>query len=191
MTPAGHMLMGASIGVLVVPRRFGWGARAAVVGGCALAATVPDWQFPPGLPGIEYLPLPPWGHNLYHVSHSLFVNLAIAAAGMAMLGCRPRLRNSLGGWPVLLGAGAALMSHLLLDTFYNNGRGLAMFWPISNARVALPLPWFSTLTNIPPPFDWHTIRVVLVEVAFYGPVLMICAALRALIEYQKASKSGA
>jgi len=172
------MLTGASIGVLVVPRDWRARAKAGLLAGFALVATLPDWQLPPGMPGLQYLPLPPWGHNLYRVSHSLFVNLAIAAAGVVLLGSWPPVRKALGGWPVLLGAAAALLSHLLLDTFYNHGRGLAMFWPLSDARLALPMPWFSTLEDIPPPLDWHTVRVVLVEAAFYLPLFIVCVAVR-------------
>jgi len=179
------MLMGASIGVLVIPRRAKARTKAAMLAGFALLATVPDWQLPHGWPGVEYVPLPPWGHNLYRVSHSLFVNLAIAAAGVALLGSWARLREWLGGWPVVLGAAAALLSHLLLDTFYGHGYGLAMFWPLSDARLALPLPWFSTVRGIPPPLDWHTVRVVLVEVAFYLPILIIAVVVRKLIERRR------
>lgn len=177
--------MGAAIGVLVVPRHAKLRSQAAMLAGFALLATVPDWQLPPRLPGIDYLPLPPWGHNLYRVSHSLFVNLAISAAGVALLGSWARLRERLGGWPVLLGAAAALLSHLLLDTFYAQGYGLAMFWPLSDARVALPLPWFETLRDIPPPVTWHTLRVVLVEVAFYLPLVLLAAAVREVLERRR------
>ncbi len=188
MTPAGHMLMGTAIGVLVIPRRATLRTKAATLAGFALVATLPDWQLPPRLPGIDHLPLPPWGHNLYRVSHSLFVNLAIGAAGAALLGWWPRLRKWLGGWPVLIGVAAALLSHLLLDTFYSHGYGLAMFWPLSDARLALPLPWFHTLQDVPPPITRHTVRVVLVEVAFFLPLVLLAAALRAALERRRGAQ---
>jgi hypothetical protein len=36
------------------------------------------------------------------------------------------IRTRTGGWLVLAGGGVAWLSHLLLDTFYNHGLGLAM-----------------------------------------------------------------
>ena len=74
---------------------------------------------------------------------------------------------------VILGGAVAWLSHLLLDCLYSHGRGLAIWWPVSHARLALPLPWFDTLQGHHSPLDPHTIRVCLWECAFWGPILLI------------------
>ncbi|MEQ8837161.1 MAG: hypothetical protein RID07_10200, partial [Lacipirellulaceae bacterium] len=68
-------------------------------------------------------------------------------------------------------------SHLLLDMFYNHGKGLAMFWPYSDARLALTIPWFSHL-DLSDLWSWHNIRVALVESLFYGSVLTLALFIR-------------
>jgi hypothetical protein len=30
-----------------------------------------------------------------------------------------------------------------LDSLYNHGHGVAIFWPLSDVRLALPIPWFA------------------------------------------------
>jgi membrane-bound metal-dependent hydrolase YbcI (DUF457 family) len=88
------------------------------------------------------------------------------------------LFTKLGGWKVLLGGSLAWVSHLLLDTFYNHGKGLAMFWPFSDARLALPISWFSVVKNLPRPITWELIRILLIELAFYGTLLLVVIILK-------------
>jgi membrane-bound metal-dependent hydrolase YbcI (DUF457 family) len=130
----------------------------------ALLANIPD------------LPLPHWGHRSYRVSHSLFVNslFLIAVLPAAFW---PRARTAVGGWRVLAGGAAAWLSHLLLDSFYNHARGVAIFWPFGPGRLRLPMPWFSTLdtSRLLAP---HNLRVAAIETAFYGGLLLACVLLR-------------
>jgi membrane-bound metal-dependent hydrolase YbcI (DUF457 family) len=73
---------------------------------------------------------------------------------------------------------SALLSHYLLDSFYNHGRGIALFWPISDGRLALPIPWFSTLGSLTPALDWHLIRTCGIELVCYGSLLGIAVWVR-------------
>ena len=166
MTTVGHSLAGLAIAALVVPR--GWSVRAKVAGftAFALLANLPD------------APLPGWGHSRYLISHSLFVALAAVAVPVAALAALRRPRAWLGGWPVVLGGAGAWLSHLLLDTFYNHGRGLRMFWPASRtAALKLPVPWFSVLRG-----GWaadvYSLRIATIELLCYGGLLAACVLAR-------------
>jgi hypothetical protein len=54
---------------------------------------------------------------------------------------------------------------------YNHAEGLAMFWPVSWDRLALPVPWLETLREPLPHFDAHAARVMGIELLTFGPVL--------------------
>jgi len=165
MTTVGHTLVGLSIGALAVPRS--WRPSAKVLGGGALA----------GLANLPDIPLPFWGHAEYAVSHSLFVNLALVGVAVAVLWSWRALRGCIGGTPVVAAGVAAWLSHLLLDTMYNHGHGLRMFWPLSRASLALPVPWFATMQAGWTPSD-HNLRVWAIELACYGPLLLVCLFVR-------------
>ena len=165
MTQIGHSITGAALGILAMPATGRTRRKACVIVACVVLANVPDF------------PLSCWGHQRYDVSHSLFVNLAAARVFVLPLLLCSRLRNRLGGRAVVVGGAAAWLSHLLLDTFYNHGHGLAMFWPLSKARLALPISWFETATPLPH-FDSHTARVWGIEFLSYGLVLIAVLFLR-------------
>jgi hypothetical protein len=166
MTPVGHSLMGAAIAALCLPSSLPRTSRVIGFLSFIVLASLPD------------APLPSWGHDRYHVSHSLFINGACIA--LLMLGSRawPQGRARVGGWRVIVGAVGAWLSHLLLDTFYNHGRGLAMFWPVSQTRLALPMPWFNTLNGSPPLLGRHIAYVFGVELLAYGTLLVLALAWR-------------
>ena len=75
----------------------------------------------------------------------------------------------------------AWFSHLLLDTFYNHGKGIGLFWPFSTWRLALPIPWFETLHKPLPYFDSHAIRVYAIELISFAPVFLIAVFIRAVV----------
>lgn len=158
MTTVGHALLGASIGLTVLPR-MPWLPLQLALGVFVLLANLPD------------LPLTGWGHDRYELSHSLPVT-AIGATLLALV-----LRQlPLGSWrsaPVLAGLVLAWFSHLLLDTLYGHGLGLAMFWPFSEASLALPLPWFDTLQPPGPDTRDHNLGVFRVEALWWTPVLLL------------------
>ncbi len=154
MTPVGHSLMGVTIAVVCLPSKLSKTASFLGLTNFVVLANLPD------------APLPGWGHDRYGISHSVFVNVALIA-GLVLVLRRawPRL------WRVFAGGAVAWLSHLLLDTLYNHGRGLAMFWPMSQARLVLPVPWFSILHDFPPSLNSHNLRVFGVEILVYGALL--------------------
>jgi hypothetical protein len=164
MTEVGHVLTGVTIGVVCIPERKSPRWRFIYYIVFSLLALVPDFK-------IRY-----WGHDRYYISHSVFTNLLAIMIVILLLTSRKGLIDRLGGWSVVIGGSLAWMSHLLLDTFYNHGKGLAMFWPISDARLALPIVWFSVVKHIPPPMTWETARILLIEFVCYG-TLLLCVVL--------------
>jgi hypothetical protein len=164
VTPLGHSITGATIGVLAVPSAWRPWAKTAVVVTYAVLANVPDFW------------LPHWGHERYDVSHSIFVNGAIIVALALPLLASSRFRRHKGACWVVLGAAAAWLSHLLLDMFYNHNRGLAMFWPLSGARLSLAIPWLGALGGHFNRFDAHTVRVLLIELASFGSLFALALA---------------
>ena len=167
MTTVGHSLTGAAIATLCIPRSHSRWTAAGFVAAFVVLANVPD------------LRLPGWGHSRYDISHSVFTNHGLILAGVALLLFMRASRRAIGGWPVVACGGVAVLSHLLLDSFYSHGRGVAVCWPVSHARLSLPLPWFSVLDE-----GWklsaHALRVVSIETLFYGSLLAACVIARLL-----------
>lgn len=164
MTPVGHSLTGAAVAAACLPHSLS--KRARIVGFLSFVclASLPD------------APLPGWGHDRYRVSHSLFINGSWIALLVFVSHMWHQGRAWVGDWRVVVGAAVAWLSHLLLDTFYSHGRGLAMFWPASQARLALPIPWFHTLHGHPPPFSRHIASVFVIELLAYGTLLALVLA---------------
>ncbi len=161
MTPVGHSLVGAAVGVVVMPRYKSRWASAAFLSVFVALANLPDWR------------LPYWGHERYDISHSVFVNLALIIVCAAVLRICKFTRANIGAWPMIIGGAIAWLSHLFLDSFYSHGQGIAIFWPFSTARLALPMPWFRTWWSIPPPFTWDTLRSQPGGTAFLRPYTYI------------------
>jgi membrane-bound metal-dependent hydrolase YbcI (DUF457 family) len=168
--------MGAAIGVLAVPSVLRPRVKVSVVFAFVVLANLPDLQ------------LPHWGHDRYDISHSIFVNTALILLLALPLLLAYRTRSFRACLPVTFCAALAWLSHLLLDTFYNHGNGLGMFWPFSTAHFALPIPWFETLRKPLPHIDSHTAQVLLIELLSYCPLL--CMALVARLVFAKNRKSG-
>jgi membrane-bound metal-dependent hydrolase YbcI (DUF457 family) len=169
MTQVGHVLTGGVVGVLSTPGETAVRNRWFYFLSLALLANVPD------------LPVHGWGHDSYRISHSLFVNglLILLSLAALALGQARRARRLDGRF--VAGGVTAWLSHLLLDSMYNHGRGLAMFWPLSEARLALPVPWFSTVRSPKPLTDWATLRVCAIEFAVFGCLLALAIVFRRTI----------
>jgi len=135
----------------------------------ALLADIPDFPFPG------------WGHYKYHISHSIFVNcglIAIALLGLAVARMWKGLRIPKR---VVAGGVVAWASHFLLDSMYNHGLGIRIYWPLGSGSLVLPVPWFSTLEHSPPPLNTHTFRVFAIELVCYSLLLgAVLVARRAL-----------
>jgi len=163
MTFVGHILTGLSLGTLAMPRRWGRRGKAAMLLAFAFLAEVPDVK------------LPYWGHYRYHISHSLMMNLLIAGVPALALVLWPAGRRRLGGAATIVLGLAAVLSHLLLDSFYNHNSGVMIGWPINDYRLNLGLPWFAAMV---PAWDRAFARVLAVELLFYGPILLACIGAR-------------
>ena len=63
----------------------------------------------------------------------------------------------------------------MLDATYRHGLGLGVLWPMSDWRLALPVPFLDSVREPFPAFSAHTARVMGIEALFYGA--LFCAAL--------------
>lgn len=162
MTTVGHSLAGVSIAVLTLPRgrTLLWYL---IVGHLyVFFANLPDF------------PLPGWGHDAYQVSHSIFVtSLLLPLLALPLL--LPKFKAQVSAAVVLAWSGTWLC-HMLLDSLYSHGEGIGIFWPLSDAHLALPVPWFETLQW--PARSAHNAHVFQIELLNYGLLLAACIGLR-------------
>jgi len=167
MTSTGHFLTGISIGILCLPKNSTKIRRAAHLSVFTILSIIPD------------LPFQGWGHgNKYYFSHSLFVNLALILVLLIPFLLFAGLRRKIGGWRVLLGAPLAWLSHLLLDALYNTGFGVAIYWPVSAARLILPVPWLSLSQGPLYPFNLANLKIVAIETVTFLPLLLLAVLIR-------------
>ena len=162
MTEVGHVITGAAMGVLCAPSKINIKQRLLHLTAFMLIATIPDWPFKN------------WGHDRYYFSHSLFVTLLLISPFFIAFLFSKKLRKKAGDWPVIIFGSLAWLSHLLLDSFYNHGKGVAIYWPLSKARLALPIPWFDVGTG---PLA-HLIQVFLIEFVSYFPLVLLALLIR-------------
>lgn len=155
--------MGLFVGALCLPRCVSRVRRIATLAAFAMVSLIPD------------VPIAGWGHDRYDISHSIFVACGVFITTTVLLVGRRRLRDWLGGWRFPAAAAACWVSHLLLDCLYNHGRGLAMLWPFSSARLNLALPWSANLHRDGGP---STARICLIEALVYGALLAVCISVR-------------
>lgn len=158
MTTIGHSLTGVSIAVLALPR--GRSLLWYLVAGhlFVFAANIPDFPFSG------------WGHDAYQVSHSIFL-AALLASLIGLLRLIPEISARVST-AMFLAFSAAWLTHMPLDSIYSHGHGIGIFWPFSDAHLAMPIPWFDTLTW--PPKTAHNLHVFRTELVFYGLVLAGC-----------------
>ena len=162
MTTVGHSLTGMAIAALILPQAQPRRWYIFIVAGFVFFANLPDY------------PLPGWGHNSYLVSHSIFVTALLASlTGLLLLW--PTFQAGVGK-RVLIAWSVAWFSHMLLDSMYNHGQGIAIFWPFSEAHLAMPVSWFETL-RIPAKSE-HNLRVFAIETMVFGAALVASTGLR-------------
>ncbi len=156
MTFVGHSIVGLSVAAGAVDgkkRTFFYCAAAVFM----LFANFPDLAF-------RIIP--------YFESHSLITVLVILAAGNLTIWF---FRKRIPGleWKLILLGNLAVLSHLLLDTFYNHGKGLMLFWPVSGARTALPIPWLAIMPSPFFPITEAHVKVLLLELVTFAPLLIL------------------
>jgi len=166
VTLVGHTLTGAAVGVAVLPKRAGWVHKILHQVVFMLLANLPD------------LPLVNWGHDKYFYSHSVFVNILFIIIGILFLTYSKNVCTKIGGWPTLAGGAIAWLSHLLLDSFYNHGKGVMIYWPLSTGRLILPIPWLAPVATVLPPYSPKTIQVFMIEFLTFAPFLLIAILIR-------------
>ena len=162
MTTIGHSLTGLSIAALTLPpgRSRSWYVLASI---CFVAvANAPDFPFPG------------WGHSAYHISHSVFVTVLLSTL-LALLLYWPTFSERVGV-RVIAAWSIAWLSHLPLDSMYAHGQGIAIYWPFSDAHLAMPVSWFETLSL--PVRSEHNLQVFRIELLAFGAVLIFCTGLR-------------
>ena len=76
---------------------------------------------------------------------------------------------------------AAWLSHLLLDSFYNHGRGIAIYWPFSDGRLNFSMPWFNTLDLSQSAISQHNLTVYWIEFVAYLLVLIIAIVIGTMV----------
>ena len=164
MTPIGHTITGLAIGYAAIPRDTPPKQKAWLLAAFALLGSAPD------------LPLPYWGHGRYFYSHSLFATGLGVLTLEAILAWRFRCRPPVGV-SVMIGMAIAWFSHILLDSLYNHAIGMHIYWPFSDAKFALPLPWLSIgdRNNI---LSLHNVKVALLEILTFGPLLLLAVLMK-------------
>lgn len=169
MTPVGHILVGASLGTLVIPPKTNIIRRISLFFLFVFLALLPD------------LPLPGWGHQRYLVSHSIWVNLFIILLFLGIIYCFRRVtkHTNLNGW-FLFFCILAIFSHLLLDSFYNHGYGIMIFWPFSERSLVLPIPWLSVGHDFSFPPNLEMLKIWFFEFITFGPLLLVSIWIRKL-----------
>lgn len=159
MTSLGHSLVGASIGLACLPFFKKIQYRLLFLVGCIAIASLPDW------------PIPGWGHYRLHISHSVIVNGGIMLG--LVLGLRGIAPSTLRTYRLaVVGVLITWLSHFLLDTLYVDS-SMAIFWPLSDSQVSLPVPWLQTMPHVPPPFDYQILSIFWYEALTFLPFLVL------------------
>lgn len=172
MSPIGHSLIGATIAATLWYKRSSLRVRTKFLCGTIVAANLPD------------LPFPYWGHTRYDISHSIFSGMTVVVF-YTLLARLTSLRNTFSGnWRFIAAGTLAIYSHYFLDTLYNHGKGMAPFWPFSEARVALPITWLAHM-QLEPLFSSHNLTVWTIEFAVFGSLSAMILLTRSLFRLQR------
>lgn len=167
MTQVGHLIVGITGGKLCLPKDSNFAKKFWFILLFVFLANIPD------------LPIPYWGHDRYYISHSLFVNLLLIVILILILQILTKYTHAVKvSWQILIFGSLAILSHLLLDSFYNHGLGVPIFWPFSEASLVLPIPWLSVQKDLPPPITYAMVRIWLIELASFSPFLGIAILFR-------------
>jgi membrane-bound metal-dependent hydrolase YbcI (DUF457 family) len=169
----GHVITGAAIGVVALPKKLPIWQGAIYFSIFTFLSVLPDNQY-----------LPNWGHgNHYYYSHSLFVNLLVISIIAVIVISLGSLLNKPVSLTVILGGAVAWLSHLLLDAMYNTGYGIAIFWPFSEGRLILSIPWLALGHGVGL-LTPEGLRLFTIEAITFLPLLVIAITARWLISHR-------
>lgn len=124
MASLAHLAIGAAAGRLAAGRRH-LGASAL----CAALSLLPDADVLAFELGI------PYHHPLGHRGATHSILFAVVCGGLAWAVARLR-RGEAARWGLVVGL--TVLSHPLLDMLTTGGLGVALGWPLSDARVFFP-----------------------------------------------------
>lgn len=104
------------------------------------------------------------------LTHSLLCapvfGCVFALIGRPIARCKGRLLFRLGS--------VAYLSHIVLDLFNARGRGVQLFWPLSETRFASPVPLFyGVIHSVDAPWSVHLVTIVN-ELLFAAAVWIAC-----------------
>jgi membrane-bound metal-dependent hydrolase YbcI (DUF457 family) len=172
MTPVGHTLVGAAIGMISLPKKSRGYKKYFHLFSFIVLANLPD------------LPVPMWGHKRYDISHSIFISFLLITLFILLLSLVSTyiFHRQINRWILFWGA-IAVLSHLMLDSFYNHGLGIPIFWPFSDKSLVLSIPWLSVQKDIPPPITMEMVRIWLYEFITFGPILLVSIWVKKLINH--------
>ena len=177
MTPVGHSLTGLAIGISAVPSVFSTKKKILHVLCFIGLANIPDF------------PIPSWGHDLYWFSHSFFVNFVLfLIIGILIRNIVQKIYPAVPVWRIFLFGWIAWFSHLLLDSFYNHGLGVMIWWPFSEQSLCLPIPWFSVLNASILPITKESLRIWSIEFISYSPFVLIAVILKRMKSKRETSQ---
>ena len=166
MTTIGHILVSSSVAALCIPRFDSSKKKIIFYFVFIVLGSLPD------------LPIKSWGHQEYEISHSLFVLSTLIITGITFFCFWRRLLDQIGGLKVIIGGSLAILSHLLLDSMYNHGNGIAIFYPFGNGRLSLPIKCFSIVGGISNLLTFNTMKIVMIEILFFSPILLFSILIR-------------
>ena len=176
MTPIGHSMTGLALAAFALPDKGKPTKRILRSRGIAAAFVV--------LANLPDGPVQGWGHDQYHISHSVFVNLTLIVSVIAIVRIFAS-KTWFGSWRFLTLAAMAWLSHLLLDSFYNHGRGIAIFWPVSSSRLNLAMPWFANYDLSQSIVSQHNLTVFAIEFIAYLPILLAAVVISKKLRIRK------
>jgi len=168
MTPIGHSIVGMAFGTACLPKQSSFTRKLGYISLFVILANIPD------------LPIPYWGHDRYFFSHSFFVNLFLIGFIILILRFLSKCFHfPKVSWQIIVLGSLAILSHLLMDSFYNHGLGIPIFWPLSDASLVLPIPWLSVQQGrLPPPITYEMAKIWLIELLTFSPFLGLVIWLR-------------
>jgi membrane-bound metal-dependent hydrolase YbcI (DUF457 family) len=170
MTQIGHTIVGSAFGYFALPGRSRGFWKCMLLFIFIVLANLPD------------LPVPMWGHDRYDISHSIFSNLLLIGILIFLISLISNLlfHQRVNRWILFWGV-IAVLSHILMDSFYNHGLGIPIFWPFSDKSLVLPISWLSVQKDWYVPITLDSVRIWLYEFITFGPFLLVSIWIRKLI----------